>query len=304
MAVRSWESACLPVTPVGPRDLPSHIRRPAIRYLYKTDEPVVLAGQLLQRLRNGCARTVDLPGSVHQLRLKHATCVGAVVHMDGQPASIRARHVVLCAGGGNAAILNNTMGIYRAASALRTSFMLVIKGHSLPPLSLILPEVRFYGLFLASRSHDAIGVWLMSNFVSFGGNVKAATPAGMRWTRDMMRKIEAVFDIPAGSVQYGVYSGAKAEYRRDPERMPEDKSVETFGIRGLSVLWPTKLTLAPAMAASLANEIDATLGGPKHSVAPRVKFELLRERWEGTPCFDRDALLDNLAQLSVSERWS
>ena len=307
-AVRSWETAGLPIKPVSPLDVPAQIRRPAIRDLYKTDEPVVLVGQLLKRRRDACRNVVDLRGRLHSLRLKRAggalTCAGAVVHMDDQPASITARHVVLCAGAGNAAILNNTMGIYRAASALRTSFMLVMKGLALQPLSLILPEARFYGLFLASRRQGNIGVWLASNFVSFGGVVKATTPAGRRWAHDMVRKVEKVFDVSAGSLQYGIYSGVKAEYRRDPERMPDDKSIETFGIRKLSVLWPTKLTLAPAMAGTLAREIHNTLKRPECRVTPLSRLELRRERWEATPCFDRDALFDNLAQLSVAERWS
>ncbi|HEX6097771.1 MAG TPA: FAD-dependent oxidoreductase [Thermoanaerobaculia bacterium] len=303
-AVRSWEAAGLPVVPAEPLDLPAQIRRPAVRHLYRTDEPVVLAGQLLKRRRDACRHVVDFPGRVQRLQLKRATCVGAVIDMDGQPVSIRARHVVLCAGAGNAAILNNTMGIYRAASALRTSFMLVMKGLALQPLSLILPETQFYGLFMASRRQGAIGVWLASNFVSYGGVVRATTPAGMRWARDMIRKVEKVFDVSVGSLQYGVYAGVKAEYRRDPERMPEDKAVETFGIQKLSALWPTKLTLAPALAASLARQIDRELKEPRCTAPSLSRLRLRRERWEATPCFDRSALFDNLAQLSVAERWS
>jgi hypothetical protein len=222
-------------------------------------------------------------------------CTGAEIAVDDSVRKVEARAVVLAAGIGNGEILADTFGRYRAAPTVRSSYMMVVRGQSLKSVSMILPENEFYGFFLVSRLEDNEVVWLLSNYISYGGDTGNNSLASRLWAKATLRSLDTLFPVLRTSdLLWGMYAAPKAEFRRDPEYLPDGKIIEHFGMQNVVAIWPTKLSLAPVVASDVVDMISKTLHEPKPESSAQPdwliggqRIDTSEETWRSVELVDR-----------------
>jgi glycine/D-amino acid oxidase-like deaminating enzyme len=300
-AAETWRAAGLPINEAGPSQLPGVVRAAELAATFTTDEPAYNFSDVARKLKDQLNSVLIVKGKVVRLLLAGGSCVSVEVESDGEIRAVTPRFIVLAAGSGIAGILQRTWGYYKAAPHIRTSFMLVLRSSRLTPLSLILPEDRYYGLFMVSRQKRGKTVWLASNFLSFGGICTVKSTSARLWTIATMRTLRAIFPgvMSRDDVEWGIYAAPKAELRPDPERLPEDKIAEQFGLKNVVAVWPTKLTLTPIIASDVVELVRRSIGGPKlelgrESWTPRREPPIALERWTKVSMTSRKDLLRRL----------
>ena len=292
-ASQMWRVADLPVVSVKPSEWPSLMQAAPLTSVYRTDEqafdfPRVVANVLV-RAKN--CRLVQ--GSVAKLQLEGRSCTGVQLLVGSEKLEIEAKHVVLAAGIGTAAIIARTLGRFRSVPSVRTSYMLVIRGRALRQLSLILPENQFYGLFMVSRPLGDETVWLVSNYLSYSGCSDEWGVPARTWVRATLRTLEGLFPVLRDpDLRWGIYAAPKAEFRADPEYMPEGGVIETLGLTNVTAVWPTKLTLAPIITRLIVDQIASKCRPSSGDISaePHLDTQVLQiapERWTTTTLLDK-----------------
>lgn len=300
-AMRTWRNSDLPINPLARQHWPLNLKSTNLSVIFQTDEPSYDFTKILSHIltqRPGIEYGI---GKVTKLFIKNSICRKVQMRINGTRRSVHGRHVVLASGIGNSAILQNTFGHFTQAPTIRTSFMLVIKGAELESLSLIIPENPYYGLFMVSRTIEDEHVWLISNYLSFSGLVETSSVAAKYWVRATIRTIDSLFPhLKSLPLKWGFYSAPKAELRRDPSRLPDTNMIENFGIKNVSLVWPTKLTLGPLLIDELFSIINKDLIHPlekKSSSRPSwisPMFSKCHEKWLSVPLFDREVFLKSI----------
>lgn len=293
-ASETWSAAGLPVNRIARAGWPSPLTGSPLTVAYRTAEQSFDFTSVISNLRARLRQSHTVLGSVTRIYLRGKTCTGVELSSQGRTHRVNARYIVLAAGTGISSILENTLGRFQSVPNVRTSYMLVIRGKALRPLSAILPENRFYGLFMVSRSRGDETAWLVSNYLSYGGICGVTGTSAKTWVQATLRVLDGMFPfLNEGELQWGIYAAPKAEFRRDPERMPEGKVIEHLGLTNVSAVWPTKLTLGPVIAAELVGRIVDKLRDPTRaeSRVPRWfhggNMQVAPERWSRTQLFER-----------------
>lgn len=301
LATGVWDGAGLSVNELGSEQWPNFLNDSPLTRIYSTNEPSFDFTSVLSRIATNANGLTVIRGRVTRFGFSRKKCTSVECEIGGRVRKIRARYLVLACGGGNAKIILNTFGYFQAAPSTRTSFMLVVRGKPLPQLSLILPENQFYGLFMVSRKIAGDGVWLASNYLSYSGHCTSRSVAARTWSIATLRTLDSLFPkLLRRGIRLGLYAAPKAELRRDPERLPEDKVVEHYGMTNVAAVWPTKLTLAPLITNELAGIVSTLLKQPANfGDLPRVNFpsEALptaRERWKSVRLSSRSEFLARL----------
>ena len=225
---------------------------------FLTDEPAYDFTSVLAELRRG------LPASIRIVKAQAMHCetsrTGAVTalrtHVSGVgPWSFRAQAYVLAAGTGNSDISDQSFG-FKGRGITRRSFMLVVDSPGLPLSSAILPGPESAGLFIVPRLRDdGRVVWLVSDFVSTGAQ-RAVGAEALGWFLGVTRTLQHTTDVLEDpSSRLGGYVAPKAELRTDPRRL-DAHAFETLGHSNLVVASPTKLSLAPLLAAEVVQYLE------------------------------------------------
>lgn len=292
-ASQMWRAADLPVVSVNPPEWPALLQTAPLTAVYRTDEqafdfPQVVANVLV-RAKN--CRLVQ--GSVVKLQLERRRCTRVQLLVGSEMLEVEAKHVVLAAGIGTAAIIAGTLGRFRSVPSVRTSYMLVIRGQALRQLSLILPENQFYGIFMVSRPAGTETVWLVSNYLSYSGRCDEWGVPARTWLRATLRTLEQLFPVLRDQdLRWGIYAAPKAEFRVDPEYMPEGGVIENLGLTNVTAVWPTKLTLAPIITQRIVDQITSKIRPSSSDNSAEIHLDkqvlqIAPERWTATTLFSR-----------------
>lgn len=285
-ALQAWRYSDLDVNEIERASFPVELfASEAVSRAFKTDEPSYDFPEFLSNLANNLPINSIVKAELRSFKLCGNAISSVEIECDGAIRSITPRFLVLCAGEGNGEIIDASLGKHRSISKIRTSYMMIIEGERLSDLSLIMPENQFYGHFMVSRPGSGNTRWLLSNYLSVGGAVGLNERASRLWSTSMLRVVTKLFPrLPLEKLRFGVYPAPKAEYRRDPEYLPDGKVIENFGIENLSAVWPTKLTLSPLIVNDVADQIQRTLNQPSKSElsfnGPVLKA--LDETWKRT----------------------
>lgn len=239
-----------------------------------------------------------LAGRALSLRRRGDT-IASVVVSDGTGGvhEVRANQFILCAGVDNQR-LATTATHFRGNSVIRSSMMLVVEGAELPPVAIVAHGHEWRGLFIASRPAAMGNRWLISNYVSFSG-VPPTRRSSSLWLKDVAKAVRNLApSLRDPNCRWGYYAAPKAELRNSRHQLGSF-AAQTYGIENLRVAAPTKLTLAPLLAASIAEEIIAR--EPERTpvgVAPRKGYStalsVASERWKEATLGSYDALLEEL----------
>lgn len=290
-AASAWEQAGLPVRQVAHNAIPAGVREPEIEALFQTPEPTFDLTEIFEAMRRRMsgvklltAKAIRLDGS--------GQIEQAVVNVGPRSFALQARYYVLAAGTDNARLIEGVTR-FRGRAAIRTSFMLVLRGPALADLSLVMPENEAHGLFVVSRPTAQGNVWLVSNFLSFAGMPDRADTQNM-WLGGIIQKMTRFTNVTQSSdTEWGIYLAPKAELRRDPRRLGS-YAIEGYDLPNAIVTAPTKLTLAPLLADEAAERIIDAIGAEPRS---RIDRELQRtgselpvrlEHWTRLPLVRRD----------------
>jgi glycine/D-amino acid oxidase-like deaminating enzyme len=297
-ATQTWRAAELPLNEINESEWPSALKQTPLTAVYRTDEQSFDFTRVMLNLLARMKTCKLVHGSVVRLSIRKMECCSVEIQVQGNSHRVKARYVVLAAGRGTAEILSNTLGKFRSVPNVRTSYMLVLKGEALEPISAILPEHQFYGLFMVSRQDTQGAVWLVSNYLSYGGLCGDRDVAARTWTRATLKTLDKIFPmLKDANISCGIYVAPKAEFRRDPERLPEGKIAEKIGLQNVLAIWPTKLTLSPLIAIEVVEQIIKNLQVPTRSVieptwANDNELSIAQERWTSTllrPRFEFEA---------------
>jgi glycine/D-amino acid oxidase-like deaminating enzyme len=297
-ATQTWRSGGLPVGQLPRFRERLLFRDSPLSAAYVTPEQSFDFYDVLSNLLDRARKCCVVRGRVSRFYTHAGFCSGADVLTPTQSYRVAAKAVVLAAGIGSWSIIGNSIGRSRIHDTTRTSFMLVLSGTDLPQASVILPENRYYGLFMVSRYSGGTRVWLVSNFLSYGGLVSADSRAARLWCRATLSSLAHAFPHAARLwKRAGVYAAPKAELRGDPERLGTGAIDSPYNLPNLFAVWPTKVTLVPRIARKVTASIKSRLGAPSKSRPTSIHRDLIpiaQERWRGTPLIGRSTFMRSL----------
>ncbi|MEU8348736.1 MULTISPECIES: FAD-dependent oxidoreductase [unclassified Streptomyces] len=302
-AERYWRDSGLAVSP---RTTPEWLTGTPVACFGST-EPTYNVGDILRGLgaQAGAAGIETRPGVVERIEESGNGVSARITEPYGRTALVRARAVVLAAGAGTPELLARC-GL-PAAVQLRKAFMLLLRGR-LPVVSVLFPERRAHGLFLASRvGDDGRTTWLVSDFQSFDSGGRDPGQLAGWWAHRVLLTLRRVVDA-AMLARVDAVSGYSAS---KSGLLPRSGTVaHEFGIELLDgrvvVASPSKLTLAPLAARHAVRTVAARLGlrtdddgwDPVTPLPPHRSPA--RETWE-TPrtALDRPDLLGELPGIGT-----
>ena len=230
--------------------------------LYRLEDLVLDVPSLVTNLAN------NLPSHVFQVeenstRLTAAANgeVSLITEQDGQSIEVTAQRIVLTAGKGNAALLQQ-LGLQQPAMQVRPLQQVMVKHHY--------PH-RFYGHCLGAETTPRLTI--SSHTTSYGAPVwyLGGSLAERGVHQDAAELIESAKQELADLMPWLDFSEAewatlpveRAEPLQRHFARPDNAfATQVVGVNNLILGWPTKLTLAP----NLANEILALLN--KDAITP------------------------------------
>ncbi len=230
--------------------------------LYRLEDLVLDVPSLVTNLAN------NLPSRVFQVeenstRLTAAANgeVSLITEQDGQSIEVTAQRIVLTAGKGNAALLQQ-LGLQQPAMQVRSLQQVMVKHHY--------PH-RFYGHCLGAETTPRLTI--SSHTTSYGAPVwyLGGSLAERGVHQDAAELIESAKQELADLMPWLDFSEAewatlpveRAEPLQRHFARPDNAfATQVVGVNNLILGWPTKLTLAP----NLANEILALLN--KDAITP------------------------------------
>jgi len=218
---------------------------------------------------------------------------------------IKTNSLILSAGAGNErliSLLNGSGSFHVETSRQQTvkTFMLVVRhlNSSEPLASGFFPE--FGGIFMVSR-RDLQGkiVWLIGDKQRKLIPVPGESPAfdAVNWFGNLNRHLVNLLPRIANNpdeYEWGIYEATKAERwttnsKGEAGRMPEAFHVSRHPSKSIWLTWPTLLTFAPLVAASIRDDLVAT-AAPQQPVSDLEHWQRLRLdlnaadcRWKRTP---------------------
>ncbi len=253
--------------------------------LYRLEDLVLDVPSLVTNLAN------NLPSRVFQVeenstRLTAAANgeVSLITEQDGQSIEVTAQRIVLTAGKGNAALLQQ-LGLQQPAMQVRSLQQVMVKHHY--------PH-RFYGHCLGAETTPRLTI--SSHTTSYGAPVwyLGGSLAERGVHQDAAELIESAKQELADLMPWLDFSEAewatlpveRAEPLQRHFARPDNAfATQVVGVNNLILGWPTKLTLAP----NLANEIlalvnkDAITPGSATNEAAELGRHLMRAPIAKTP---------------------
>ena len=224
--------------------------------VYRLDEPVIdprsfvadLAGRQHDRIikidsEGGLTFDTDGPGRVRAIHLRNPETQGAL--------ELRPGSVVFTAGGGNAG-LREMVGLSGRAMQRRPLHMAVARG-GLPVFHGHCVDGNKTRVTITSAIDDAgEAVWQIGGQVAEDG-VDMDAKALIGHVQSELTATMGAIDL--GSTQWSTYRIDRAEAANDTGVRPDDVQIMTEG--NVITAWPTKLALAPVLAAQILGELKS-----------------------------------------------
>ncbi len=240
------------IAPVNGDDRPPVLRDTLIGRVYRLAEPVLdlasLIAELVRQYGDYCLQA-DFPQG---LRLREGR--PPQVELNDPRAGllrVRARRLVLAAGAGNERLLS-ALGWIKPHMQRRPLHMLMLKGD--------MPDLYAHCLGAGSNPRmtitthpgpDGERVWYLGGQVAESGVGRSnfeQVEAGRRELAQLMPWIDT------RGLRWAGFRIDRAELRQPGGRRPDKPFLETRD--GISVVWPTKLAFAPALAEDLLKSLN------------------------------------------------
>ncbi len=218
------------------------------------DEPVLSPGSLIEALsaphrnrifrvapHDGCRFKLAQPGSVESLDLIHPE--------NGETLTVHPQNVVFTAGAGNSG-LRTQVGLSHERMQRRPLHMAVLRG-KLPPLNGHCIEGGHTRVTITSdRTADGETIWQLGGQLAEQG--VALAPHEL--LQHAAHELSAVLPgIDLSGVSGTTYRVDRAEGLTDDGKRPDGVQVLKEG--NVFTAWPTKLVLAPRLAAEIRNQL-------------------------------------------------
>ncbi len=223
--------------------------------LYRLTDLVLDIPSLLASLAEPCRNCLGLIDS-HRARLVHDTDEGLSLQLPDQHLKINARRFILCAGQGNGPLLAS-LGIGQPAMQLRPLQQVMVTHPDLP---------IFYGHCLGTDTSPRLTLsthWLPDGQPVWylGGNLAehgAEMPAQSLIARAQAELASLLPQVSLDGARWATLPVMRAEARQPGLVRPDNAFTgPASGLPQLLVAWPTKLTLAPALARDALALLDA-----------------------------------------------
>jgi glycine/D-amino acid oxidase-like deaminating enzyme len=273
-ASRAMRSRVLPLE----RDrYPEILRNPRFRgQVYRLEEPVVevpgLVAELARQFGDACLRIDPERG----LQWREGT--PPVVELrDAQAGTLRlrARRLVLAAGAGNERLLA-MLGRVRPAMQRRPLQMLLVRGNLPPLFAHCLGPSASPRLTVTSHALGRERVWYLGGQLAETGVERPARTQIDHGRRELTRLLPW---LDQSGLHWAGLRVERAEPRQSGGLRPERPFLETRD--GVSVVWPTKLAFAPALAAEVLASLEPPAAGSPAALPPWPRPEPGRGPWEG-----------------------
>lgn len=278
-ASSSWRTAGLDVEETPP---PPGFRSDMIAAAFRSSEPSYEFDAVLRALLGAIKDVAWFPGRAIRLYGTRGRVDAVAVEGDESTQVLRAQFYIFAAGVDNPRLMASGTTFYGRAAA-RTSYMLVLEGDDLPPISAIFPEHELYGLFIVSRNGPPVR-WLVSDYVSFAGTTQTERAARM-WTAALISTLHRYSTIThISGLRCGLYHAPKAELRADPRQLGS-YAIEDYGFDNAITVAPTKITLAPVLAREtlkwVTSRVSERSGSPHYSGVRSLGSAVVgAERWK------------------------
>lgn len=207
--------------------------------------------------------------------------------------SFAPKRVVFTAGRGNQALLNQiTQGNSlldnhaQEIQQLRRCQVLVIKGENLPSVTALCPSLMF---FMGCRQVGNENIWLIT--YGFDDPIKLelnqAIPLDKLRLQECLNTLEAVIpNIFELDLEWGLYPAVKAEsVALGAGFRPNEDFVSNCGLPNVTLVYPTKLSLAPRASKKIVNQIVNSFNpsgaiNPMDLGLPKTEVAIAKERWQ------------------------
>ncbi len=272
------------VAALGPEQRPAILRHARFSgHVYRLDEPVLdvaaLVAELVRRYGDACLQVDPEQG----LQFREGT-PPLLELRDARAGTLRlrARHLVLAAGAGNERLLT-TLGRAKPAMQRRPLHMLMLRGK--------LPELYAHCLGAGATPRITVTthpgpagerIWYLGGQIAENG-VERSGPEQIAAGRRELAQLLPWLDL--GRLSWAGFRVERAEPRQAGGRRPDRPFLETQDC--VSVVWPTKLAFAPALAAELLQQLERTVIAPGGVAdAPSIQWPrppLAPLPWETVP---------------------
>jgi glycerol-3-phosphate dehydrogenase len=255
-ASRAMRSRVAALAPEQRPDILRHARFSG--HVYRLDEPVLdvaaLVAELVRRYGDACLRVNPEQG----LRFREGT--PPLLELRDTRAGtlrLRARHLVLAAGAGNERLLA-ALGRAKPAMQRRPLHMLMLRGK--------LPELYAHCLGASATPRITVTthpgpagerIWYLGGQIAESG-VERSGPEQIAAGRRELSRLLPWLDL--GRLGWAGFRVERAEPRLAGGRRPDRPFLETQD--RVSVVWPTKLAFAPALAAELLQQLERAAIAP------------------------------------------
>ena len=246
------------VDPVKGAQLPAALQHPAFKgKVYRLAELVVDVPSLIERLAELNADSL-LAGSEILPLNENGKLVG--LHVDGH--AIRAQRIVLCAGRGNAQLLEQ-LDLQQPAQQLRPLHMVMVKSPALTPLyAHCLGGGSKPRLTVTSHpSSDGQWVWYLGGDLAEAEGVARDEKAQIEAARNELTQLLPWLDL--SEARWACLRVSRAEPAQSTLVRPDNAFLSEQD--SLLVGWPTKLALAP----DFAERVLASLS--RANITPRAQ---------------------------------
>lgn len=263
------------VAALGPEQRPDILRDQRFSgHVYRLDEPVLdvaaLTAELVRRHGDACLRV----NPEHGLQFRQGT-PPLLELRDARAGTLRlrARQLVLAAGAGNEGLLA-TLGRAKPAMQRRPLHMLMLRG-KLPKLYAhclgagATPRITITSHPGAAREER---IWYLGGQIAERG-VERSGPEQIAAGRRELAQLLPWQDLSGSG--WACFRVDRAEPEQAGGRRPDRPFLETRD--RVSVVWPTKLAFAPALAAELLQQLERT------GVAPGGVADAASIQWPRPP---------------------
>jgi hypothetical protein len=285
---------------VDEKEIPDVLKKVDGRPIFEAAETIIDVKSLLAALGDACASPVIKISDSTPFEIERP---GVLKIIDSNPqnpeanpaAIIRYRFLVLSAGAGNAGLVDRIRVKYPEMDAKAPSMQLrplkmvavrQIRNGRLPSLfgHCISPSTTPLITVTTHQAGDQNTTWYLGGGLAEQG-VKLSDFDQILEAKKILKRCVPGIRWDSDDYQWATFYCERAEARTTTGARPSGPFIATFP--GISVAWPTKLTLAPATARKIISDIarqgvHPSKGGFDSPLYQMEKAPVARPPWEGT----------------------
>lgn len=290
-----WHQGGLNYYPINNSEIPLFFQQGILTqgYYFDTGETCYHGHQLISTLAQPVKHLI-YQGKIIGFHSSSDGCVKEVkVIIDNKLFSFAPKQIILTAGRGNQNLFNQiTQGnseLYyqnqEIQQQLRRCQVLVIKGENLPSVSALCPSLMF---FMGCRQVGNENIWLITYGFDDPINLELnqEIPVDKSRLQKCLNTLAAVIpNIFELDLDWGLYPAVKAESQAlGAGFRPNGDFVSNCGLANVTLVYPTKLSLAPRASKKIVNQIQNSFNptGVINPIAlglPETEVAIAQEHW-------------------------